>query len=77
MGLSTIEYWLNRLPDRLEMPDGVYWLTIQRKDEEWAVYYKGENFVRIYTSDKDLGLAFIDIYCKLIEEGYSEEDYDD
>jgi hypothetical protein len=82
MELSSVEYWLNRLPEKVTvcdetMADGTYWLTIQRKDGEWAVYYKGEDFVKAYVKDKDLGLALTDLWCELVKEGYSEDDYDD
>jgi hypothetical protein len=70
-----MEYWLNRLPEKIQvydgtMADGVYRLTIQKKDGGWAVYYKGENFVKFYIQNKDLGLALTYLWSELKKEGY-------
>jgi major membrane immunogen (membrane-anchored lipoprotein) len=65
----------NKLPETIAvydgtMADGLYRLTIQKKDGGWAVFYKGENFTKVYIKNGDLLLALTQMYDYLVKEGY-------
>jgi hypothetical protein len=65
----------NKLPETISvcdgtMADGLYRLTIQKKDGGWLVFYKGENFAKILIKNADLILALMLMYDYLVREGY-------